>query len=71
MFTLNNLEKVGLLKRTETKTLHNHFKKALNLINEKVDEMNPKDTSYVFSGYFLKLPSKIPLPKFLLVMHRC
>ncbi|KAI3508711.1 hypothetical protein L1887_23723 [Cichorium endivia] len=49
--TLNNLEKAGLVKKQEGKSNWLTIKRALNLVVEDTDTTNPKDVSYVFSGY--------------------
>lgn len=49
--TLNNLEKAGLVKKQEGKSNWLLIKRALNLVVEDTDTTNPKDVSYVFSGY--------------------
>ncbi|KAH7537461.1 hypothetical protein FEM48_Zijuj03G0095300 [Ziziphus jujuba var. spinosa] len=51
MGTLNNLEKAGLLKKQETKSNWLTVKRALQLVVEDTDTVNPNDISYVFSGY--------------------
>nr|GEW36837.1 vacuolar protein-sorting-associated protein 33 homolog isoform X1 [Tanacetum cinerariifolium] len=49
--TLNNLEKAGLVRKQEGKSNWPTIKRALQLIVEDTDTTNPKDVSYVFSGY--------------------
>eukprot|EP01090_Pellita_catalonica_P017405 TRINITY_DN5247_c0_g1_i1.p1 TRINITY_DN5247_c0_g1~~TRINITY_DN5247_c0_g1_i1.p1 ORF type:complete len:594 (-),score=95.78 TRINITY_DN5247_c0_g1_i1:73-1854(-) len=49
LFTLNNMEKLGLLKY-QSKTNFQALKQALELIVD-VDERNPNDIAYVYSGY--------------------
>lgn len=51
MFTLSNLEKAGLLKRQEGKNNWQALIKGLKLVVEDVDDANPNDIAYVFSGY--------------------
>ncbi|GMI78794.1 VACUOLAR PROTEIN SORTING 33 [Hibiscus trionum] len=51
MATLYNLEKVGLLKKQETKSNWLTVKRALQLVVEDTDTANPNDIAYVFSGY--------------------
>jgi hypothetical protein len=51
MLTLNNLEKINLLKAAETKNSYASLKKSLSLINENVDEANPNDYAFPFSMY--------------------
>uniref|UniRef100_A0A7S4KP01 Vacuolar protein sorting-associated protein 33A n=1 Tax=Paramoeba aestuarina TaxID=180227 RepID=A0A7S4KP01_9EUKA len=49
---LRNLEKLGFLKRSETvKTSFMRLRKGLNLINQEVDDKQPNDIAYVYSGY--------------------
>lgn len=50
MFTLNNLESAGLLRKPDTKLTYPSIKKALNLFNDKINESNPNDVSYTYSG---------------------
>ncbi|RAL42728.1 hypothetical protein DM860_009235 [Cuscuta australis] len=49
--TLNNLEKVGLFRKQESKSNWITIKRALQLIVEDTDTANHRDISYVFSGY--------------------
>eukprot|EP00250_Pteridium_aquilinum_P019526 c24468_g2_i1 orf=167-1996(-) len=52
MILLSNLEKAGLLKKQEGR--NNNWPqliKAMKLVVEDVDDANPNDISYVFSGY--------------------
>lgn len=51
MATLSNLEKAGLLKKQESKSNWPIIKNDLQLIVEDTNTANPKDISYVFSGY--------------------
>ncbi|KAL9225224.1 hypothetical protein vseg_001173 [Gypsophila vaccaria] len=51
MATLYNLEKAGLFKKQELRSNWLTVKRALNLVVENTDTANPKDISYVFSGY--------------------
>ena len=54
---LHDLERAGLLRRRETFSLdsmatpYSTLRKALNLIDADVDPSDPKDVSYVSSGY--------------------
>jgi hypothetical protein len=48
---LDNLEKLGLLKKQEGKSSFNVLRKNLQLIVEDIDEKNPNDIAYVYSGY--------------------
>lgn len=50
MLTLCNLEKAGLFKKQDSKSNWLTIKHALKLVVED-DTANPKDISYVFSGY--------------------
>lgn len=49
--TLINLEKAGLVKKQESKSNWLAIKRGLNLVMEDVDDANPSDIAYVFSGY--------------------
>ncbi|KAK1283991.1 hypothetical protein QJS10_CPA09g01806 [Acorus calamus] len=51
MSTLINLERAGLFRKQETKSSWLMIKRALQLVVEDTDTTNPKDISYVFSGY--------------------
>jgi hypothetical protein len=56
LFVLNDLEKVGLIRRRETLWMDNAssfntLRKSLVLINAEVDTVEPDDVSYVSSGY--------------------
>ncbi|KAG9451141.1 hypothetical protein H6P81_011106 [Aristolochia fimbriata] len=51
MPTLYNLEKVGLLKKQESKTYWPTIKRSLQLVVDDTDTANPNDIAYVFSGY--------------------
>ena len=56
LFVLNDLEKVGLIRRRETLWMDsagsfNSLRKSLILINAEVDTVEPDDVSYVSSGY--------------------
>ncbi|EGC32721.1 hypothetical protein DICPUDRAFT_37919 [Dictyostelium purpureum] len=56
LFPLNQLEKIGLIqirKQQDSKPLLNFesLKEELNLIVDDIDETNPSDFSYVYSGY--------------------
>jgi len=50
LFTLNNFEKLGLLKRQD-KQVFPLMRKSLRLIVEDLDETTPNDVAYVYSGY--------------------
>ncbi|KAH7315837.1 hypothetical protein KP509_21G067400 [Ceratopteris richardii] len=51
MSLLSNLEKAGLLKKQGRNTIWPPLIKALKLVVEDVDDANPNDIAYVFSGY--------------------
>eukprot|EP00897_Mesotaenium_endlicherianum_P000069 jgi/Mesen1/10062/ME000730S09345 len=51
LFTLDNLEKAGLLRRQEVKGSWPATKRGLRLVVEDLDDSNPTDMAYVFSGY--------------------
>jgi len=51
LFTLNNLEKLGLLRKQEGKQIFPLLRKNLRLIVEDLDEAAPNDVAYVYSGY--------------------
>jgi len=51
LFTLQNLEKLGLLKKQESKSSYPALRKNLHLIVEDVNEASPTDIAYVYSGY--------------------
>jgi hypothetical protein len=51
MFTLSNLEKAGLLKKQEGKSSWQTVKRGLRLVMEDMDDANPTDIAYVYSGY--------------------
>ncbi|KAJ7536601.1 hypothetical protein O6H91_12G074500 [Diphasiastrum complanatum] len=51
VFVISNLEKAGLLKKQDTKSSWQLVKKGLKLVVEDVDDSNPNDIAYVFSGY--------------------
>lgn len=55
LFTFDNLVQLGLLKRqSDNKSLTFSFprlRKELRLIVPNIDEENPKDIAYVYSGY--------------------
>jgi vacuolar protein sorting-associated protein 33A len=56
LFVLNDLEKVGLIRRRETLWMDSassfgSLRKSLVLINAEVDTVDPDDVSYVSSGY--------------------
>lgn len=51
LVTLHNLEKVGLLRLQGTTRSYATIRKSLKLLMEEVNEQNPNDISYVYSGY--------------------
>jgi len=51
LFTMANLERVGLCKRQEGRSQWSNVRKALNVWVDDVDETNPNDISYVYSGF--------------------
>ncbi|NXX44252.1 VP33A protein, partial [Tricholaema leucomelas] len=52
ILTLNNLEKAGLLKsQTSGRNNYPTIRKTLRLWMDDVNEQNPNDISYVYSGY--------------------
>lgn len=56
ILTLQNLAKAGLFKRQESgmqlgRAGYSSVRKSLNLIVDDVDELNPNDISYVYSGF--------------------
>ncbi|GAQ87892.1 hypothetical protein KFL_003850120 [Klebsormidium nitens] len=50
-FTLNNLEKAGLLRRHDGSNTYPAVRRTLKLVVEGQDDSNPTDISYTFSGY--------------------
>lgn len=51
MFTLENLESLGLLRLYDIKyTSYEALRKLLDLYIEDIDETTPNDVSYVYSG---------------------
>jgi hypothetical protein len=44
------MEKLGLFKKQEGKNVYALLRKNLHLIVEEIDENNPNDVAYVFSG---------------------
>jgi hypothetical protein len=50
LVSLDNLEKLGLLKKQEGKQTFPVLRKNLNLMSEEIDESNPTDINYVYSG---------------------
>eukprot|EP00301_Raphidiophrys_heterophryoidea_P006293 c12553_g1_i2.p1 GENE.c12553_g1_i2~~c12553_g1_i2.p1 ORF type:complete len:267 (-),score=73.02 c12553_g1_i2:20-820(-) len=51
LFTLHALEKLGLLKQNDNRSNWSNIRKAFRLVVDDVDEENPTDASYVYSGY--------------------
>ncbi|GAM27805.1 hypothetical protein SAMD00019534_109810 [Acytostelium subglobosum LB1] len=51
ILTLANLERIGLLKKQESRSTFPALRRDLNLITEEINENNPTDMGYVYSGY--------------------
>jgi hypothetical protein len=51
MFTLSNLSKLGLLRRQEGKNFYEAARETMRLTVNDVDERDPNDISYVYSGF--------------------
>lgn len=51
LLSMNNLEAAGLLKVQEASRAFSAIKQSLRLCNQEVDEKNPSDISYCYSGY--------------------
>ncbi|PRP79315.1 hypothetical protein PROFUN_13009 [Planoprotostelium fungivorum] len=51
ILTLDNLEQLGLLKRQEGKNTFPSVRKNLNVYSEDVNESEPKDINFAYSGY--------------------
>src|SRR5687768_8208948 len=52
MLTLQNLTKLGLFRKQESaRHIYSQMRRALRLIVDDVNEQNPNDISYVYSGY--------------------
>eukprot|EP01102_Stenamoeba_stenopodia_P011988 TRINITY_DN372_c0_g1_i1.p1 TRINITY_DN372_c0_g1~~TRINITY_DN372_c0_g1_i1.p1 ORF type:complete len:619 (+),score=176.59 TRINITY_DN372_c0_g1_i1:181-2037(+) len=52
LYTLNNLEKLGLLRRQEGRSGNfNAVRKGFRLIDEHIEENNPNDIGYVYAMY--------------------
>ncbi|KNC77245.1 hypothetical protein SARC_10296, partial [Sphaeroforma arctica JP610] len=49
--TIYNLEKVGLLSSTTDGFKYANVQNLLRLVVDEVDELNPEDIAYVYSGY--------------------
>ncbi|KAL6552872.1 Vacuolar protein-sorting-associated protein 33 [Orobanche hederae] len=49
--TLNNLEKAGLFRKQDSRSNWMTIKRALQLLVEDTNTINPNDISYVFYGY--------------------
>ncbi|CAG8463106.1 18575_t:CDS:10 [Acaulospora morrowiae] len=50
--TLSNLEKLNMfVKQVSNRNQYAYIRKSLRLIVDEVDEHNPQDVSYVYSGY--------------------
>jgi hypothetical protein len=50
--TLSNLEQLGLIKKYDGSPPFASIKKTMRLIVTDVDEKDPKDIAYVYSGYY-------------------
>eukprot|EP01112_Ceratiomyxa_fruticulosa_P014948 TRINITY_DN4340_c0_g6_i1.p1 TRINITY_DN4340_c0_g6~~TRINITY_DN4340_c0_g6_i1.p1 ORF type:complete len:617 (-),score=127.38 TRINITY_DN4340_c0_g6_i1:93-1943(-) len=50
-FTLNNFEKLGLLRKSDGRSTFAGLRRALRLVVDDIDENNPSDIAYVYSGY--------------------
>lgn len=51
LFTLNNLERLGLIKKQEGKKTFDVVRNRLRLVVENINEAEPNDIAYVYSGY--------------------
>ncbi|KAF2072482.1 hypothetical protein CYY_006214 [Polysphondylium violaceum] len=51
ILTFYNLEKLGLIRKSDPKPTFNVIRKELNLIIEDLNESNPSDIAYTYSGY--------------------
>ena len=51
LLSMNSLEAAGLLKVQESGRAFSAIKQNLRLCNHEVDEKNPTDISYCYSGY--------------------
>ena len=51
LHSMNHLEAAGLLKVQEGARAFSAIKQNLRLCNQEVDEKNPTDISYCYSGY--------------------
>ncbi|XP_027037001.1 vacuolar protein sorting-associated protein 33A-like [Pocillopora damicornis] len=61
--TLSTLETAGLLRaQTQPSRSYNQLRKSMKLVVEDVQEQNPNDIAYVFSGY---APLTVRLAQFL------
>jgi len=49
--TLDNLEKLGFIRKQESKNTFGALRKGFHLIVEDIDEQNPQDIAFVYSGY--------------------
>ena len=48
---MNNIEKSGLLFTQSNQKIFNQISQKMNLLVENVNEENPNDIAYAFSGY--------------------
>jgi vacuolar protein sorting-associated protein 33A len=70
LLTLHNLEKCGLLKRSESgKNVFPTLRKGLKLYDEGVDEVDPKDISFAYSGYGFTFSFNVSILHVMHVIH--
>lgn len=62
LLTLDNLERLGLLRSSGSRASYSTLKKSLKLVVDDVQEQNPNDIAYVHSGY---APLSVRLAQFL------
>ncbi len=60
--SFSHLEKLGLIKKQEGKTNFNVVRKGFNLIVDNVNEGEPNDIAYVYSGYCSALSNQTDEP---------
>jgi len=51
ILTLENLDKLGLLKKQENKSVFATIRKNMNVYNEDYNEQDPNDINFAYSGY--------------------
>jgi len=51
ILTMENLERLGLLKKQEGKNVFAAVRKNMNIYNDEVNESEPNDVNFAFSGY--------------------